>query len=116
MAGEKERGRENYFEGVREKCNYYENCFHRFIFSLDDRWREMKNEISTSLEGENIGLRNEHGEAEERERQRRERERDMVAGVREIPRSSEFLTRPCYTSNFQIESRRFVIPPSSVVR
>lgn len=81
MAGEKERGRENYFEGVREKRNYYENCFHRFIFSLDDRWREMKNEISTSLEGENIGLRNEHGEAEERERQRREREREVWSQV-----------------------------------
>lgn len=52
----------------------------------------------------------------EKDRGEGERERDMVAGVREIPRSSEFLTRPCYTSNFQIESRRFVIPPSSVVR
>lgn len=55
-------------------------------------------------------------EKQRREKDRGERERGMVAGVREIPRSSEFLTRPCYTSNFQIESRRFVIPPSSVVR
>lgn len=64
------RERENYFEGVREKRNYYENCFRRFIFSLDDRWREMKNEISTSLEGENIELRNESTRENQRERER----------------------------------------------